>query len=238
MGSSRVRAVSLLITRRLTKEVQVAPSPTVPEPEVDADADANADQRHGDRPGDPTERGAPSNPVDEETLLRFVEQFGLILQEAGIPRMPARVFAYVLADDAESYTAADLANGLRVSPAAISVAARSLVQMGLLGRERVPGSRSDHFRVYDDDVWSAITMQQLPLLRRNADFLAEGIKVLDPDRPGGQRVRETLEFYRFMHEEIPVMLDRWREYRRRHHLGVRPNGAVRTNDARGETDPS
>lgn len=158
--------------------------------------------------------------VDEETLLRFVEQFGLVLQEVGLPRMPARVFAFVLADDAESYTAGELASGLRVSPAAISTAARYLVQIGMLGRERKPGSRSDYYRVYDDDIWSAITMQRLPLLKRNEDFLAEGIKLLSPDRPGGRRIRETLEFYRFTRTEIPAMLERWREYRRQHRLGV------------------
>jgi 8-oxo-dGTP diphosphatase len=36
----------------------------------------------------------------EETVLRFVERFALVLSETGLPRMPARVFAYVLAHDA------------------------------------------------------------------------------------------------------------------------------------------
>jgi DNA-binding transcriptional regulator GbsR (MarR family) len=162
------------------------------------------------------------DPADPGTdaLLRFVEQFALILHETGIPRMPARVFAYVLADDAESYTAAELAAGLRVSTAAISVAVRQLVQMGLLARERRPGSRSDHYRVYDDDVWSAITMQQEPLLKRHEDFLAEAITMLDPDRPGGRRIRETLEFYRFLGAEMPLLVTRWKEYRRHHRLGA------------------
>lgn len=166
------------------------------------------------------ERHAPEQ-VGKEDLLRFVEQFGLILQQTGMPRMPARVFAYVLADDAESYTAAELADGLRVSPAAISMAARFLVQIGLLGRERKPGSRSDHYRVYDDDVWSAITTQRQQLLERHETFLAQGIKLLDPERPGGRRVQETLEFYRFMRAEMSLTLERWQEYRRRHRLGAR-----------------
>ncbi|GAA2585997.1 helix-turn-helix domain-containing protein [Actinomadura fulvescens] len=160
----------------------------------------------------------PSDPYDE-ALLRFVERFAIVLGESGIPRMPARVFAFVLADDAETYTAAELAAGLRVSSAAISSAVRYLVQTGLLGRERRPGERVDHYRVYDDDVWSAILRQREPLLRRHEEFLTEGAEMLDPQRPGGQRVRETLEFYRFMRAESPRMIERWQEHRRRHRLG-------------------
>lgn len=156
----------------------------------------------------------------EEAVLRFVEKFALILNEAGVPRMPARVFAYVLADDAEIYTASDLARGLRVSPAAISGAVRFLVQSGLVAKERQPGARQDHYRVYDSDVWSAITSQRSELLNRYEAVLEEGLGLLDPGRPGGQRVRETLEYFRFMREEMPRLMERWQEHRRKHNLGV------------------
>lgn len=151
----------------------------------------------------------------DEAVLRFVEQFALVLVQAGIPRMPARVFAYVLATDADRHTAAELAAGLRVSPAAISGAVRYLVQVGLLGKEREPGSRSDQYRVYDEDVWSAIMSQQEPLLKRTEEVLASGLELLDPDAPGGRRVSETLEFYRFVRADLQAMVERWREHRRK-----------------------
>src|SRR4030095_13763683 len=91
--------------------------------------------------------------ADEEAVLRFVEQFALVLVEAGIPRMPARVFAYVLAVDADRHTAAELAAGLRVSPAAISGAVRYLVQVGLLGKERAPRSRRGYYpRIHEENL--------------------------------------------------------------------------------------
>ena len=49
----------------------------------------------------------------DEAVLRFVERFALILVESGMPRMPSRVFAYVLADDSQRYTAREL--GKRVT---------------------------------------------------------------------------------------------------------------------------
>jgi DNA-binding transcriptional regulator GbsR (MarR family) len=151
----------------------------------------------------------------DDAVLRFVERFAMILVESGMPRMPSRVFAYVLADDAESYTARELATGLRVSPAAISGAVRYLLQTGLLIKEREPGARSDHYRVYDDDIWYAITQQRLPLLKRYEDILTEGVEMLDQARPGGRRVRETLEYMRFTRAEMADMAERWRDHKRK-----------------------
>lgn len=159
-------------------------------------------------------------PVDHrEAVRRFVEQFAMVFSQVGVPRMASRVFAYVLADDAETYTAAELAAGLGVSPAAISGAVRYLVRVGLLAREREPGARADHYRVFDEDVWSAIMEQEVPMLERHLEVLREGAQALDPSSPGGRRVRETVEFYRFLLGDRAETIRRWREHRRRHNLG-------------------
>jgi hypothetical protein len=44
--------------------------------------------------------------------------------------------------------------------------------------------------------------------------LARGLELLDETRPGGRRVRETLEFYRFIRSDLKALLDRWSEHRR------------------------
>lgn len=149
-----------------------------------------------------------------EELLRFVERFALILAENGIPRMSARVFAYVLADDADRYTAAELAAGLRVSPAAISGAVRFLVSTGLLDREREPGARADTYRIYDDDVWGAIARQRLPIVNRWAEAISEGLHLLEEGSPGWRRMRETQEYFRWLSEEMEDLMDRWAKRRR------------------------
>lgn len=149
-----------------------------------------------------------------EDLLRYVERFALALTEVGLQRMPARVFAYVLADDAERYTAAELASALRVSPAAISGAVRLLVHTGLLGREREPGARVDTYRVYDHDLWGMITRQRQHTIQPFEQLAAEGVELLGPDTPGGRRLRETHEFYAFWRRKIPEMLKEWEDYRR------------------------
>ena len=153
-------------------------------------------------------------PDSREALLRFVERFAMVLTETGLPRMPARVFAYVLADDAERYTAAELARGLRVSPAAISGAVRQLVRLGYLAKERVPGERTDTYRIHDSDVWGSIIMQQDQVLERYERVAAEGAEVLR-DTPGGRRLRETRDFFAFLRAEQPRIVERWHEHRNR-----------------------
>jgi DNA-binding transcriptional regulator GbsR (MarR family) len=149
---------------------------------------------------------------DADATLRFVEDFALLLVDAGVPRMPARVFACVLADDAGALTAGDLAVRLQVSPAAISGAVRWLTQMHLLTRAREPGARRDHYRMRDDQ-WYEATVFKTAALRRFEDVLAEGVALVGADTPAGRRLEETQEFFAFFRAELPALLERFRATR-------------------------
>jgi DNA-binding transcriptional regulator GbsR (MarR family) len=149
-------------------------------------------------------------------LLRAVDRFAQTLELSGMPRMAARVFAYVLAEDSDRYTATQLAEGLQVSPAAVSGALRYLLDARLLFREREPGNRSDLFRVYDDDVWRAIISARIPLLEHFITALDPAIDLLAPGSRGRRRMEETREFFRFMMRETADMLERWSVYREQH----------------------
>jgi DNA-binding transcriptional regulator GbsR (MarR family) len=151
------------------------------------------------------ERGA-------EAVSRFVERFAAIMMESGLPRMPARVFASLLATDSGRLTAAELADSLQVSPAAISGAVRWLAQFNLAGREHVPGSRRDHYRV-QDDLWYEASIHREHTLTRWAASAREGVEVLGADTPAGQRMAETLDFLEFVRDEMPALITRWRQHR-------------------------
>ena len=94
---------------------------------------------------------------DEEAVRRFIERFALDLSDAGMARMPARAFAAILSTDDGRCTAAELAELLQVSPAAVSGAVRYLLQVRLVSREREPGERRDHYRISSDTWYEAIT---------------------------------------------------------------------------------
>jgi DNA-binding transcriptional regulator GbsR (MarR family) len=146
-------------------------------------------------------------------LSRAVERFGQALEGSGMARMPARVFAYVLAEDSDRYTAAQLAEGLQVSPAAISGAVRYLVDTGLLIRERAPGRKGDIFRVLDGDIWTTITTARKPMIDNFIAAVDDAIALVGADTPGGRRLVETADFLRFTRADLDDLPRRWASYR-------------------------
>jgi len=149
---------------------------------------------------------------DQQAVLRFVERFAGGLVDAGMARMPARVFAALLATDSGRLTAAELAELLQASPAAISGAVRYLIQLDMASRERELGSRRDSYSVRDD-VWHEAIGRRDQLLTRWESNLREGLDALGSDTPAGARLAETLDFFEFVQKEMPAMMARWHEHR-------------------------
>jgi DNA-binding transcriptional regulator GbsR (MarR family) len=157
-------------------------------------------------------RDSGTAPASQDALLRFVERFAIVLAESGLQRMTARVFAYALADDADRYSASELADALRVSPAAVSGAVRELVAMGMLTKEREPGDRSDTYRLAQD-IWYGMITQGEGHLEAMQRVSADGVKLLGTGTPGGRRVAETEEFCAFLRHELEQLTQRWHEHR-------------------------
>lgn len=149
---------------------------------------------------------------DPNEIGRFVERFALTLVEAGLPRMPARVFAALLVEEHGKLTAAELASRLRVSPAAISGAVRYLGQVHMIERGRDPGERRDHYGLPAEPWYEALGQREqirTPWIKA----LGEGIAAVGRDTAAGERLVETRQFFEFMQEELPGLLKRWRERR-------------------------
>ncbi|CAM5480659.1 hypothetical protein H114_25334 [Streptomyces gancidicus BKS 13-15] len=149
---------------------------------------------------------------DPEAVSRFVEHFAAQLVEAGMQRMPARVFGALLASDAGALTSAQLGEQLQISPAAVSGAVRYLAQVHMVSREREPGSRRERYRVHGDQWYEALTNREA-VIKRWEDALREGVTSLGADTPAGRRLAETLAFFEFVEKEVEAMMERWRVHR-------------------------
>ena len=140
---------------------------------------------------------------------RFVESFASALVDAGVPHMPALVFAALLATDVGGLTADELAAQLQVSRGAVSGAVNYLDPVGLITRERQPGTRRQRY-VLRDPTWYELVARREPILDRWISTTREGIEALGPGTPAGRRLAESLEFFEFLREELPAVLARWR----------------------------
>ncbi|MGA5203447.1 GbsR/MarR family transcriptional regulator [Streptomyces variegatus] len=149
---------------------------------------------------------------DAEAVSRFVESFAAQLVEAGLARMPARVFAALLSSDEGAMTSAELGEQLRISPAAVSGAVRYLAQQHMVSREREPGSRRERYRVHGNQWYEALTNREA-VIKRWEGALREGVISLGAGTPAGRRMAETLAFFEFIEAEIVGMMERWRVHR-------------------------
>jgi predicted transcriptional regulator len=182
------------------------------EPE-DPDRQATAeDQPPARRASQDAYRTGEGQPLarDDEAVYRFIERFSSVLSEAGFPRMPARVFVALLTSDSGLLTAAEIAQLLQASPAAVSGGVRYLIQVGLVSSERDPGSRRHRYRL-PDNVWHEIMAVRDRMFSRWARVLQDGIEVLGPGTPAGSRMADTARYFEFLQAEMYLLLDRWRE---------------------------
>ncbi|MFJ5868606.1 GbsR/MarR family transcriptional regulator [Streptomyces parvus] len=164
------------------------------------------DERQADNGTDGDEAAAVS---------RFVERFAAQLVQAGMTRMPARVFAALLSSEQGALTSAELSGQLKVSPAAVSGAVRYLAQVNLVGREREPGSRRERYRVQGDQWYDAL-LERDAFLRNWQTTMREGVEQFGLDTPQGRRINDTLEFFLFLEKELGSLMQRWAAHRAEH----------------------
>ncbi len=146
---------------------------------------------------------------DDRAVAAFVERLGGVLAAAGLPAMPSRVFAVLMADEDGRMTAAELAEALAVSPAAISGAVRYLQQVRMLRRERERGSRRDVFVVLDD-AWHDMMISHEQAYLPIRDAIASGVAgVGGSGTTAGARLALSVEFLEFISAEMDRIATRW-----------------------------
>jgi DNA-binding MarR family transcriptional regulator len=157
--------------------------------------------------------GESGGAADDKAVSRFVERFAAEMTEAGMQRMASRVFAALLASETASMTSAELAEQLKISPAAVSGAIRYLNQVSMVSRERDPGTRRERY-VLHNELWYETFTQRDQVLTRWEKVLRDGAEALGPDTAAGARTAETAEFFAFLQREMLGIMDRWSTYKK------------------------
>jgi predicted transcriptional regulator len=150
---------------------------------------------------------------DEEAVRDYVEQMAMTFARFGFPRMPARILFALMASEEAALTAGELGERLDVSAAAVSGSVRYLIQLGMLVREPVRGSRRDRYRL-PEHAWYQASASQGHVYDEIADLALTGVDALGGPRSApGARAVEMADFLRFFHEEMNGILERWRATR-------------------------
>ncbi|QIS15496.1 GbsR/MarR family transcriptional regulator [Nocardia arthritidis] len=152
----------------------------------------------------------PSPGPKDAAAQEFLEHFGKLFQQGGMPRMSANVLACLYDSDSGSAVAAELAARLRVSPATISSAVGYLEEQELIRRERDGQRRRDRY-IIEEDAWIRATLlgaRQATALGESAGRAAE---FLGPDSPAAARLSEAGEFLDFVGKTMLAAADDWRK---------------------------
>lgn len=151
---------------------------------------------------------------DEAGLRTAVEQSAAILTAAGFPRMPARAMMTLLVSETGGYTAAELADILGVSAAAVSGAVRYLQTIGMVHRVSEPGSRRDRYAL-PEHAWYTAIGRGTPIYNSLATLAETAVEAIgDPDSDAARRTSEMAAFYRFLSTRMASLLDEWEQVRR------------------------
>ena len=162
---------------------------------------------------DPSPAPAEDPPAEHRLPpVEVVERLGAGLAAAGLPLLPSRVFAALLATEDGRLTSAELTELLHVSPAAVSGAVRYLGQVRMLRRERERGSRRDVYVVMDD-AWHDILMQKEQIYAPILTALVAARTAVGPGTRAGERMQLSVEFLEFIQREMDAIAVRWEEYK-------------------------
>ncbi|WP_285114669.1 helix-turn-helix domain-containing protein [Leifsonia sp. fls2-241-R2A-40a] len=149
---------------------------------------------------------------DEATLAEVMEHSAAVLTAAGFPKMAARVLMALTVTESAGLTAAELAERLEVSPAAISGAVRYLQTLGIIRRLSQTGSRRDRYEIPSD--WYALMVRNSPIYGVLADQAETGLAAVgDPASPATERLRDMAGFYRFVQGRLPELIAEWEQVR-------------------------
>jgi DNA-binding transcriptional regulator GbsR (MarR family) len=145
----------------------------------------------------------------------YIEDVGLLFEQAGHPRMAGRIMGWLLICDPPHQSTSELAEVLAASKASISTMSRLLVQMGLIERVGVPELRRDHFRI-KEGAWTELMRQHLEEIFTGRQLADRGLELLEGQSADSkQRMKEVRDLYSFFEREYPLLLERWEKERKK-----------------------
>ena len=152
--------------------------------------------------------------MDERTQRQrqIVEEFGLLYEQMGGTRMAGRVSGYLLMCDPPVQSLTQIAEALGVSKAAVSGAARVLLQFGVVELVGEPGQRGDFYRALPGQMDSMLRLDHVSTLHALLDRGLASVADEDQTQSNYALMHDLRDFSVFLETEIPGVIARWEHH--------------------------
>lgn len=150
--------------------------------------------------------------MDDAAARAYAEQVGVALTQMGTTPSFGTLLGWLLICEPRAQTTAQLCEAVGLSKASVSTGMRALEQSGLVRRVPAPG-RAHAYEMHDDAFVRAV--DPTAKMRAFLDVLQRGLDLVgDDDAPQAQRLRHSRDFYAFMIERVPGLMDEYRTQQR------------------------
>jgi DNA-binding transcriptional regulator GbsR (MarR family) len=141
----------------------------------------------------------------------FIEDFGLLFEESGHPRMAGRILGCLLISDQPYLSSTELSEILQASKGSLSTMTRFLLQMGLIERVGLAGQRRDYFQI-KSGAWTQLVRHAVYELSALRKMTERGLELMEgQDSEIKQRLQEARDLFSYVEREYPLLIERWEE---------------------------
>jgi DNA-binding transcriptional regulator GbsR (MarR family) len=141
-----------------------------------------------------------------ENEREFADEVGTVLSGMGLPAAFGKLMGWLLICEPPQQTSTQLVEALGLSKGSVSTGMRALEQLGMVRRVPVRG-RGHAYEMLPDALVRTVDARRVYAVIH--DVMQKGIEVLGGDEqlPRAQRLRITRDFYAFVGERVPQLID-------------------------------
>lgn len=151
--------------------------------------------------------------MNNDSILLFADHMGrFYAKQYSFPPVVGRLIGYLSVCEPMQQSIGDISEALLTSRSAINGAVKMLETLGLIGRTRPAGSRSDRISLNPGN-WENTGFRADEYIQQAA-LAREGLELLkDASKERRQVLEEAEALNEFLAERMPVLLKEWYEYR-------------------------
>ncbi|MDX5420609.1 MAG: MarR family transcriptional regulator [Hymenobacteraceae bacterium] len=149
-----------------------------------------------------------------EKQQELIERIGVFQEKTGMQPVAGRIIGLLYVSDRPELTFDEIREVLGISKSATSNALNLLQHLNRLDYITYSGDRKRYFRLKLDR-WRSLVLKEIDSITDLSVTLREVVAERTGETPEyNQDIQELADFLKYMHQELPKLLQKWEESRK------------------------